>query len=329
MSKKQDVNVTTGASYELLAVAESIQDAGQHISEGIHKGVQELAKSNYDISSKILTSSQNILSGLSQIANEIERSNKQNEYYTLTSEIATYEDTLIEMGVFKEAFSGLQLTPLPIVTMAKNEIEMLIEYNSDEMINIIQNLSLQKMCSPKEVIKSLIMEHGVVWQYGKGLLLGGNIRLELSDLLFVDENKKKVRVIEWTFDNDSLKLRIGTSFYTAINNFGYPIFVPFDDHIDLNRFKCSRNITDEEEKTIIERTRVLVPNITETDAELLYNVGKTCYKKKTKFDHNLSKVLHFNTFIESLNRDITLSNLRMLHSSLRASVRDYKIKNAI
>lgn len=78
------------------------------------------------ISESIIKSSQILSNSLENLTNELERKHKLDEYYMLGREIEQYEDKLLELGCFDEAYEELNLFSIPMIYLNYDEARVLL-----------------------------------------------------------------------------------------------------------------------------------------------------------------------------------------------------------
>ena len=139
----------------LVAATKDISDS---IRDGSATIAKEIFPSAYEVSKSIFASSQNISLALNSISNEMERNNKQNEYYMLKRRIEEYEDYCIEHKIIKKVYEEMDLVEIPLIENLTVEqgckLFCLLRLNS-EVLSLIQNIVQTKLISPMEALVSL------------------------------------------------------------------------------------------------------------------------------------------------------------------------------
>lgn len=129
----------------------------------------QIANSNLDIAKtqiysanviaqSIMKSSQILATSIENLTNEIERKNKIDEYYMLLKEIEQYEDTLMRLKCFTEAYEKMDLVEIPIINIDECEAEILYEYNSRYDFDKLIKLSKHYLEHPLVLLSILITE---------------------------------------------------------------------------------------------------------------------------------------------------------------------------
>lgn len=110
------------------------------------------------IAQSIMKSSQILATSIENLTNEIERKNKMDEYYMLLKEIEQYEDTLMELKCFTEAYEKMDLVEIPIINIDRCEAEILYDYNRRCDFDRLIKLSKHYLEHPLVFLPELITE---------------------------------------------------------------------------------------------------------------------------------------------------------------------------
>ncbi len=260
------------------------------------------AISNYLISESILNSFRNVSFSFSSYTDELERKNKLDEYYMLFNEIDKYDNTLIEFGCIEDAYNNLQLVQYPTINTDIRNMWILINLTTEEGLSKILDISKHQLANPIKILSD-IMNHKNTFYFGDKLLHAGPnncIRIPL-DAQIIRENFDFRFVVYSLLDISDLHFDIdrNLSYYEDSNN--NPQY--------LMTFKPTE--TEEFIKRIL---------------EFIYNSLDESSFKNLLWNDSYYKTVEF---INSLNMDILLMNLRNLHSGLRNQVRKFKIDKSI
>lgn len=262
-----------------------------------------ILESGATIANAIMASVNVLASSIHQLTDEIERKNKLDEFYSLLNKIDDYEDSLIKAGKLEEAYENMSLVKYPLIKYDDRHIFVLMSM-TEEVLEQTLSLAAQKLMSPLVIFENFIV--------GKNCWYG-NIKTETIYIKFRDILTPAFNVLCF-FDKEG-------------GNFGLSL-VNEEQLTRSNRIILGQYISPYEhpyfgylshpgDKIMVAKL-IFKKNFIET---LLDNVNKNAM---TQIYHS-TKYVKLVNFINSLNRDIQLTNLRSLCMNLRNAVRMVKI----
>ena len=137
------------------------QKVFQNIADAIEIGNRKIAQSNYAIANAILRDSNKVLSGLSQIADEIKRNTMLHEIREEMQEINAMENEFYKLGIIQKFYEELNIVETPTIKVTDNELLHCVRCNP-KCTRIINQLMSDQMAGPKEVFRTLVKKYGIV-----------------------------------------------------------------------------------------------------------------------------------------------------------------------
>lgn len=306
-----------------------------------------IAKSNFAIAESIISSGKNILSVLNQIADEMERKNKLDEYYKLIEEITTFEDELDKRDQLGLAYAEMNLNTKKQIILTDGEIKRIVCLLSREKLDQVKKISrleqknpllyLEKMQDSYDVyievmhmcsIKGSIMQGKCVSNIripaiGLGDVIGETVPLlvqKKTNSVWIELNGHKYRCMDqdhyWaTIDAINDNFFDSSEIYSELLKSG-------DDTMDreemmkVQLLKGKDMIKEQHEKGPRVYLQVTLP---------ASEVMSVIESQETLTE----EIIKFKGFLAKLNFDISLQNLRNLHSELRNFLRKVKIGSYI
>lgn len=319
--------------------AEALESMAQNTSEAIKLAGSDIAASNFAISKSILNASSNILFGINRIADEMERQNKLNEYYMLQKEITDLENELIEMQLIKRAYEEMTLSKIPNIELDDKKIATLVYLYTDSGLQKLKEVSLSNLISPFEVFNESITKktHTIITCIAKTDSSYYNIWDPgfLTSLCYKIEELGIIIPEKWISGSET-NVTIGEKIFHPKEEPGNIYLYMRQMFITIFRRVCGKapdlyNIHYKgiSEGEIREINNLLSKVGTFTfviPREHITKLFKDIYEQLDPNIVNRVKVLEFKAFIDSLNQNIDLNNLRSLHQELHNKVREYKME---
>lgn len=293
-----------------------IKRSRKKIKKSINKGAKEIADA-------ILVSANNVSSSLNQIVDEMERKNKLDEYYMLQDKITVLEEELLNMGKLEEAYNNMQIERIPEIIVSEENVQMLLgifSSSQDDFEKFKKNIR-ELYRDPVEILKGYMMKNNIQFQYHNPT---NNPTYKASS---VSMNIRGTKIILWPSVNfEMLGIKRTTSQedeteeILCINDQEYTLS---DGNSVVKYSICHSSI---KEMAML------------SDSGSIYlkadpNISEAIIKRLQKLYSNepsiANKIYSFEAFIQTVNRDIAIDNLRILYENLRNAVRKYKKKYAI
>lgn len=267
-----------------------------------------VASANYTIAGNILQGYRLLSDSIRSISDEIERKNKMDELYMLQSSIDDLEEKLMEMGKLDEAYSEMKSENIPAQNISQEEIRLLL--------NICGNVELIKtiVCPEKPIsLVTQVLDYLFdIYAAEKYLVIceKGFRRFGRKDeVLFLGLKNK----IECEYRN-------GTPIEICIGEEKIPIY---DAQMEILRYKSYKT----DISTLIRRGELnLKEGLSKSQMLTLVEELKSQLNNKRIEFEELKSIREFETYVETLNREIGLRNWRNMYFELKNIYRKFKIE---
>lgn len=315
-----------------LAVAmsnEKIAEAQQKTAKSIQIGGQKVAKA-------LVTSSQLMFQGLSNMADEMERKRKTDEYYGLLDRIDTLEDKLIlaqikksktqlgfgepsEPTILEKVYTRVNLEMKSTIQLSDSAVELLMYlFSREENRNWLIETSKFYEMSPMKVLVKLFDHYRAetdgyylkIWFYK----VNRNFKIEL--LKSVKENEKDFGGFYFLTDEQILAWKYGQKvFPVGVCQRKKDGSYTYDGVIEGDASKINLG------------TNTFYFNCDEeTISNWLTELQKRFERDEWLSVERMKRIKEFQNIISEINCDIILNNLRNLHAELQSAYLSYKME---
>lgn len=316
-------------------------------NNAIDKSNNAIAKSNFAIAESIISSGKNVLSVLNQIADEMERKNKLDEYYRLIEEITTFEDELDKRGQLGPAYAEMNLNTKKQIILTDGEIKRIVCLLSREKLDQVKKISrleqknpllyLEKMQDAYDVYIEVMHMCSIEGNITQGKCVS-NIRIPATGLSDVIGKTVPLLVEKKT---NSVWIELNGHKYRCMDQAHYWATI---DAITNNFFDSSKTYSEllksgddtmnREEMMEVQllKGKDMIKEQHEKGPRVYLQVTLPASEVMSVIESQetlTEEIVEFKGFLAKLNFDITLQNLRNLHNELRIFLRKVKIGSYI
>ena len=285
--------------------------AGLQIANEVKIGFQELVEtqqaSSGIVADGIISGAERISHGLQQIASELERQTRNQEYQNLMASIKDDEKWLFENGMLKEFYHSAELPAATISLVRPVYLNFLSEVcgwcNVEMNKGLLKRYALMYNCHPLLYLATILEERGIAispdasWSYVDEFLVyitGTGFCWRNKDILIAPDYLYEVRTCkDLQFGNEKIS-------FSGINQNRYPISNS-TDYGQLISAKLGGELS----------------------VRYLKEVASCCEQSAEISEEDRLEWLEF---FAKLNANIALENLRMLANKLSNFVRKKRIE---
>lgn len=280
----------------VASLGESVERAGENIQEGLQKiaiNNKEIAEAKREAgrltANAVLEAGRLVENGLAQIADEMRRRTYTDEYYLLLDRIDSLEDKIIARSGKKiqEIYDSLENNYIPTIALSNSEILTMYSCMSEETMEWFKNVASMYKVNPWNVFYNALETcTGIVY-----------------------------------------RIPFEKTYYVAY----------YSDHrIPIYYEGCYTKEYAKEISDINGNGRIISQDTNDSRYMRVWNepnyyIKNTVCSLKKKFDkeeclsiEQLKRVKEFNAFVNDINVEIMMENIRSLHTELRKVYRQMK-----
>lgn len=269
--------------------------AGFIIANAILDLARVQQESAQQVAEAIITSSSNIAYSIRQVADEMERKNKLDEYYMLLDKIEQYEEELINRGVIKETYENMAIIKYPTINLDERCQYLLLTLQDEERATLLATTK-KNGTHPIKVLENILSSTPNSW-FGIE---------ESHKVVLLKKERFEIPWVKWKIKEDGVYLT-KEAYEIKIGRLAF----------------CGG--TKKGEETFYKLALLGYETMGKRLIEFVYNSINDEEIAKMKLNKRYPTLT---SELDAINRDVQLANLRILYFQLRSALRTHKINES-